>query len=77
MTAWEIVTESTPFEGLKPLQIMKKVCMKGERPSTEGFDEDTKKLVEMCWAQEPDERLTFEEIEKVRRSCRKDVFFRR
>ena len=63
---WEIWTGKVPFEGLKMSQLIRKVCDKGERPSTDGFDEGMKGLVEKCWAQNPDERPNFEEIKEVR-----------
>ena len=66
MTAWEIFSGDVPYEGFKPSQLIKTVCVKQERPSTEGFEIGTKKLLEACWAHEPDDRSTFEEVKKVR-----------
>ena len=66
MTAWEIFSGDVPYEGFKPSQLLKTVCVKQERPSTEGFEIGTKKLLEACWAHEPDDRSTFEEVKEVR-----------
>ncbi|GMI27431.1 hypothetical protein TeGR_g679, partial [Tetraparma gracilis] len=68
VSLWEISTGKVPFEGLKMSQLIRKVCDKGERPSTDGFDEGMKKLVEKCWARDPDERPNFEEIKEVLRT---------
>ena len=63
---WEIWTGKVPFEGLKLGQLIKKVCYEKKRPSTDGLDVGMKKLVEKCWAHDPDERPNFEEIKEVR-----------
>jgi hypothetical protein len=66
MTAWEVGTGQRPFEGLTMGQLIKKVFVKEERPSTADFEDGLKQLVESCWAPEPDDRPTFEEIKEVR-----------
>ena len=66
MTAWEVGTGQRPFVGLTMGQLIKKVFVKEERPSTADFEDGLKQLVESCWAPEPDDRPTFEEIKEVR-----------
>ncbi|GMI31957.1 hypothetical protein TeGR_g13568, partial [Tetraparma gracilis] len=68
VSLWEIWTGKVPFEGLKLGQLIKKVCYEKKRPSTDGLDVGMKKLVEKCWAHDPDERPNFEEIKEELRT---------
>ena len=60
---WEMLTESTPFRGKNPIQIMTIVYQRNERlriPSN--TPEPLKNLIKRCWDRNPDVRPTFAEI---------------
>lgn len=63
MLLWEMLSEKQPFHNLNGAQITLAVCQKGERPS---FPHHTpkrlKNLIIKCWAQDPNDRPTFDEI---------------
>jgi serine/threonine protein kinase len=72
MTCYEILTGSLPFAN-SPNQSIHASVMAGKRP--EGLDELNipdllKDLVKKCWATDPDERPTFDEIERSLWECR-------
>lgn len=60
---WEMFTEEVPFAGKESHNIIFMVVIQHTRPPLpEGIPENLKKLIEMCWAQDPQERPTFEQI---------------
>jgi hypothetical protein len=63
VTVWEVLTGERPFAGLKPAQVIMKVCMKGHRPPV---PEKTGlpaivEVMQQCWSPAPDDRPTFAE----------------
>ena len=65
LTIWTTVTCKRPFaECQSMMQIMFTVA-KGNRPSTEELDAQTKELVEKLWQGDPDKRPSMEEVLRV------------
>lgn len=59
---YELFTKSEPFNNLSMFQIFRSVG-NGTRPEiTADIPEIYKELIENCWKQEPEERLTFDQI---------------
>ena len=63
MILFEMVTNTMPFDGLNPVQIIKEVAIKAARPAIPltchtGF----KALINDCWHQEPQKRPTAAEV---------------
>ena len=59
---WEMFTEDVPFKGLRGVQIGMRVN-NGERPVIPWTcPEPLRVLIQQCWAQNPDDRPTFEDI---------------
>lgn len=62
MILYEICTNEKPFKGItNSYQLSKKVC-NGDRPDISSIPQPYRDLIEMCWQQEPSERLSFQEI---------------
>ena len=63
MILWEMLSKKIPFSNLEPAQVIYTVVILKNRPFL-GSDVPTplKNLIERCWAHEPDERPTFQEI---------------
>ena len=60
---WEIYDRGIPWRGLQPMQIMRKVVDKRERPPLpSGMPDDVRALVGKCWAPAPDDRPDFAAI---------------
>ena len=60
---WEIYDRGIPWKGLKPMQIMRKVVDKRERPPLPStMPDDLRALVGTCWSPGPDDRPAFAEI---------------
>ncbi|KAH0795431.1 TKL family protein kinase [Histomonas meleagridis] len=60
---WEMLTGGTPFDGLTPFQIMTAVCQNAQRPQIpEDSPEGLTNLINACWAQDPTDRPSFEEV---------------
>jgi len=67
MVTFEVICRHVPFEKVQP-QAVAKMISKGERPAVEDhvqvadIPEGMLALLHRCWAQEPEERLTSQEI---------------
>jgi len=62
MVLWEILTSKTPYEGKTPVQVIRSIDQ-GIRPAIpESTDPEFTQLLNICWAQSPEERPTFEAI---------------
>lgn len=60
---WEMLTEDTPFKGQNPMQIMTAVVQKAERPPMpKNVPYALEQLIKLCWATDPTERPTFDDI---------------
>ena len=60
---WEIYDRGIPWRGLQPMQIMRKVVDKRERPPMpSGMPDDVRALVGTCWSPGPEDRPAFVEI---------------
>lgn len=60
---WEMITEKIPFCGMNPIQIMTLVCQNHERPPLpEDLSPNLVTLINLCWAQSPQERPSFKNI---------------
>ena len=63
---WEIYDRSVPWRGLQPMQIMRKVVDKRERPPLpSSMPDDLRTLVGTCWSPGPDDRPDFQTIASV------------
>ncbi len=63
---WEIYDRGVPWRGLQPMQIMRKVVDKRERPPLPStMPDDLRTLVGTCWSPGPDDRPAFVEIASV------------
>ena len=64
MIVYEIVTREKPFFEIKTFsEIYKKVVRKQKRPKlNEEVPECYRRLIELCWSQNPEERLRFDQI---------------
>ncbi|XP_024372021.1 uncharacterized protein [Physcomitrium patens] len=72
MTCYEILTGLLPFIGCPNGSIHEKV-MRGERPpfpEKQDIPEILKGLINKCWATDPDDRPTFDEIVRLLWECR-------
>ncbi|KAK8880351.1 hypothetical protein M9Y10_003018 [Tritrichomonas musculus] len=67
LITYEIMCENKPFENLRTFtEIYNEVVNCNNRPEIPSSVPDCyRKLIEICWSQDPDERLTFEEIVNV------------
>lgn len=73
IVAWEVWTGQQPYSELPLIEIIFGVTTNGIRPPIEAVEEsDLADLIERCWAQEPDERPTFEEILSILRDISDD-----
>ena len=63
MVAWEVLTQTKPFEGMNPMQMGFAVGSQGYRPP---IPEDTPKglaeLIAACWHNEPQQRPSFASV---------------
>lgn len=60
---YEIITNIAPFKGYNPTQILTKAIHEKERPNfLFPIPDSYQKLIESCWADDPNERPTFDEI---------------
>jgi serine/threonine protein kinase len=60
---WELLTRSTPFEGLQPVQVGIAVLRDGARPPIPpGAPPDYAALIQDCWQTEPEARPSFQDI---------------
>ena len=63
---WEIWDRGVPWRGLQPMQIMRKVVDKRERPPLpSSMPGDVRALVGTCWSPGPDDRPDFQTIASV------------
>ena len=63
---WEIYDRGVPWRGLQPMQIMRKVVDKRERPPMpSGMPDDVRTLLQRCWAPAPNDRPDFQTIASV------------
>ena len=63
---WEIYDRGIPWRGLQPMQIMRKVVDKCERPPMpSGMPDDVRTLLQRCWAPAPNDRPDFQTIASV------------
>lgn len=63
MVVYEIITNEIPFNEINNNQIIKDIIKKNKRPFIkESIPICYRKLIERCWAQEPDERPSFDVI---------------
>ena len=66
MVLWEIWDKGLPWHGLQPMQIMRKVVDKRERPPLPStMPDDLRTLVGTCWSPGPDDRPDFQTIASV------------
>ncbi|OHT10646.1 TKL family protein kinase [Tritrichomonas foetus] len=60
---WEIISHKLPFSGLSPTQIVAQVLMNDIRPAIpENVNQPLRQLITDCWAKDPNDRPTFDEI---------------
>lgn len=60
---WEMLTEEVPFAGKESHNIILMVVIQHLRPPIpENIPTNLKKLIELCWSQDPQDRPTFEHI---------------
>ena len=63
---WEIYDRGIPWRGLQPMQIMRKVVDKNERPPLpSSMPDDLRTLVGTCWSPGPADRPDFQTIASV------------
>ncbi|OHS99760.1 TKL family protein kinase [Tritrichomonas foetus] len=66
MVLWEMLTRQIPFSDLEAAQVIFHVAIMKSRPFIgDETPEPLKKLIERCWAQEPEDRPTFSEISEL------------
>ena len=66
IVAWEVWSGQQPYGDLPLIEIIFGVTTNGIRPPIDAIDEpELAKLIQRCWAQEPDQRPTFDEILEV------------
>lgn len=71
---WEMITEKIPFMGLNPMQIMTAVCQNHIRPPLPtNISPRLEMLLNLCWAQSPQERPDFKTIYQLFKE--KKVYF--
>jgi tRNA A-37 threonylcarbamoyl transferase component Bud32 len=60
---WELVTREEPFSGMPPFQVIFAVGTKGARPEIPSWcPPELAKLIQMCWADDPNQRPSFNQI---------------
>ncbi|OHT05223.1 TKL family protein kinase [Tritrichomonas foetus] len=63
---WEIMTQKLPYVGLEASQIIGQVLLNDIRPTIPpNSPPEFTKLIEMCWARDPRNRPSFEDIMKM------------
>lgn len=73
MVMFEIATNSTPFSGLSPLQIVRSLDC-GRRPTIpDNICDDYARLISKCWAQDYNMRPEFDEILVILENIKKDA----
>ena len=66
MILWEMLAEQIPFAGMSGPQVMIDVCERHLRPIIpEGTPDELRKLIEICWQEDPQKRPTFRQIYDV------------
>ncbi|GIL90455.1 hypothetical protein Vretifemale_18101, partial [Volvox reticuliferus] len=62
---WELSTGSRPYSGLTAGEVVQRVVVQGFRPAFPGGTPgEWRELAAQCWAQAPEERPEFEEVEQ-------------
>lgn len=60
---WEIITREAPFKNMGQIEAAGSVALEGKRPpfpnGTPGY---IKSMIEKCWSEKPEERMTTEEV---------------
>ena len=60
---WEILTEQLPYQGMSQSEIIASVLMRNARPKMpNSVPRELETLITDCWAKEPSQRPSFEEI---------------
>mmetsp|Transcript_25840 Transcript_25840/g.42413 ORF Transcript_25840/g.42413 Transcript_25840/m.42413 type:complete len:541 (+) Transcript_25840:765-2387(+) len=74
---WEILSSKRPFEGCNPARTLG-LIMQGKRPSVNGLDPTDPLVVLMkrCWDQNPQNRLSFQEILSKLGSLQQHLFIK-
>lgn len=69
MLVFEIVSNSIPFRKIEGLnQLFDEVVIKGNRPEfNQNVPDCYRRLIEICWAQNPEDRPSFDDIENILR----------
>jgi len=63
MLLWQLITHEDPFQDISQLEAAGKVALEKARPPLpKNTPKPVKNLIETCWADDPDERLSFDEI---------------
>ncbi|PRP79711.1 LRR receptor-like serine/threonine-protein kinase GSO1-like [Planoprotostelium fungivorum] len=62
---WEIIEESDPFPGINPIEVAIQIVSHGERLHIPNTDPQLQTLMNMCWAELPQDRPNFAQIVRM------------
>jgi serine/threonine protein kinase len=63
---WEIITREAPFKNMGQIEAAGSVALEGKRPPfPKGVPTYVKSMIEKCWSEKPEERMSTEEVIKT------------
>lgn len=63
---WEIITREVPFKNKSQIEAAGSVAIEGKRPPfPEGIPSYIKVIIEKCWSESPEDRMSTEEVIKA------------
>jgi len=63
---WEIITREAPFKNMGQIEAAGSVAIEGNRPPfPKGIPSYVKSMIEKCWSEKPEERMSTEEVIKT------------
>ena len=63
---WEIITREAPFKHMGQIEAAGSVAIEGKRPPfPKGIPSCVKSMIEKCWSESPEERMSTEEVIKA------------
>jgi mitogen-activated protein kinase kinase kinase 11 len=66
MLLWEMITREAPFKKLSQIEAAGSVALEGKRPPfPKGIPSYVKSMIEKCWTEKPDQRMSVEELIKT------------
>ena len=66
MLMWEMITREAPFKKLSQIEAAGSAALEGKRPPfPNGIPSYVKSMIDKCWTEKPDQRMSVEELIKT------------